>query len=236
MLRGINRQNIFEDDDDRYGFLKILATVKKTSGFKLLCYCLMDNHVHLLLLTGEEPLGQVLKRIAVRYALRFNAKYERNGHLFQDRYKSEPILQESYLLAAVRYICQNPLKARLCKAPQDYIWSSTQEYLKISNGCTDTEMVLSTFSHTIPAQVDAFAEFVQGITDESFLDYDSGRRKDSELKTLLHDMCDCDSASDFQTLDTVKRDIYLHRFKKDGFSMRQIARITGIPFGVVRRI
>ena len=90
-------------------------------------YCLMDNHVHLLLKTGSESLSHLMKRIGVRYAAYFKWKYHRTGHLFQDRFRSEPVEDDSYLLAVYRYIVLNPVKAGLCEKPGAYPWCGFQE-------------------------------------------------------------------------------------------------------------
>jgi REP element-mobilizing transposase RayT len=82
ILRGINKQNIFEDDQDRKYFIEVLNIVKDISKMRLYCYCLMSNHAHLLVETGQEELGESMKRIAARYVFRFNMRYERCGHLF----------------------------------------------------------------------------------------------------------------------------------------------------------
>ena len=91
MLRGINRQQIFENAEDKGKFLNIVRDCKAKSQFKLYAYCLMGNHVHLLLQVEGEPLEQVIKRIGSKYVYWYNTKYQRIGHLFQDRFKSEPI-------------------------------------------------------------------------------------------------------------------------------------------------
>lgn len=84
----------------------------------------MGNHVHLLLREGKEPLSQIFKRLGVRYVYWYNWKYKRTGHLFQDRFKSEPVEDDTYFLAVLRYIYQNPVKAGLCEKPEEYQWSS----------------------------------------------------------------------------------------------------------------
>ena len=91
MLRGINKQNIFEESADYLRFLAILSEVKKLSGFKLFAYCLMGNYVHMLIREGEELLPRIVKRIMARYVFWFNMKYDRNGPLFQGRFRSEPV-------------------------------------------------------------------------------------------------------------------------------------------------
>lgn len=93
----------------------------------------MDNHVHILIREGKEPLSKVMKRIGVSYVYWYNWKYERNGHLFQDRYKSEPVEDDKYLLTVIRYIHQNPLKAGIVDSIDQYQWSSHHEYTKSTN-------------------------------------------------------------------------------------------------------
>ncbi|MDU4961990.1 MAG: transposase [Sporomusaceae bacterium] len=84
MLRGINQQTIFEEDEDRYRFIKTLGCYKKTNNYSLYGYCLVNNHVHLLIRECDESISQVIKRISSSYVYWYNHKYERSGHLFQD--------------------------------------------------------------------------------------------------------------------------------------------------------
>ena len=85
-MRGINRQQIFIDDEDAERFLQVVRAAQTISGFTLYAYCLMGNHVHLVLKEGDEPLEKIMKRIGVRYVYWYNWKYMRSGHLFQDRF------------------------------------------------------------------------------------------------------------------------------------------------------
>ena len=127
ILRGINRQQIFEDSEDYNKFLRVLEECKAISEFDIFAYCLMSNHIHLLLQENKEPIELVMKRIATRFVYWYNIKYQRLGHLFQDRFKSEPVENDEYFLTVVRYIHQNPVKAGICKKPQDYNYSSYNE-------------------------------------------------------------------------------------------------------------
>ena len=111
MLRGINRQQIFEDAEDCHKFLTILTEYKAQCGYSIYAYCLMGNHIHLLLKEGTESLEQVFKRVCGKFVYWYNAKYQRTGHLFQDRFKSEPVDTEAYLQTVIRYIHQNPVIA-----------------------------------------------------------------------------------------------------------------------------
>lgn len=110
MLRGINGQIIFEEDYDKKKFIETIKTYKAISGYKIFAYCLMSNHIHLLIKVEIEDLDLIIKRIAGSYVYWYNWKYKRTGHLFQDRYKSEPVEDDEYFLTVVRYIHQNPMK------------------------------------------------------------------------------------------------------------------------------
>ena len=99
----------------------------------LYSYCLMPNHVHLLIQETEEKLPRIVKQIASRYAMYYNSKYDHFGHLFQDRFKSEPVESYSYFLTLIRYIHQNPVAGRLCQRVEDYDWSSWAEYTNAPN-------------------------------------------------------------------------------------------------------
>ena len=111
MLRGVNRQTIFEDDQDCIKFIQILQKCKEKSGFELYGYCLMNNHVHLLLREVNESISLVMERICSSFVYWYNWKYDRLGHLFQERYRSEVVEIEAYLITVLRYIHQNPIKA-----------------------------------------------------------------------------------------------------------------------------
>ena len=119
-MRGINRQNIFNEDEDSYKFIQTLKDYQKISGYNIYAYCLMGNHIHLLLQIGTEPLAQVMRRICGKYVYWYNQKYERAGYLFQDRFKSEPVEDDLYLLVVMRYIHQNPLKVGMFKEIGQY--------------------------------------------------------------------------------------------------------------------
>lgn len=154
MLRGIDKRDIFLDDEDKKTFLSHLFKAKELGDFQIYAYCLMDNHVHLLIKEGEE-LGKSIKRITVGYVQKHNLKYGRTGHLFQNRYKSQVVENDNYVVSLARYIHQNPIKAGLVKNIDTYPWSSFKDYLTTYNNGEskiETEIVKSYFSN--------FKEFV----------------------------------------------------------------------------
>jgi putative transposase len=123
-VRGTARCSIFEDDADRERYLRILAGVVDETGWKVLAYCLMGNHVHLLILTPKGNLATGMRLLSGTYAQWFNRRHGRVGHLFQGRYGSEVIRTESQFLATLRYIVWNPVRAGLRPLPELWRWSS----------------------------------------------------------------------------------------------------------------
>ncbi len=232
MLRGASRQQIFEDDEDCARFLEILDECKQLCGFALYAYCLMGNHVHLLVKEQKEPLEQIVKRIATRYVYWFNVKYERNGHLFQDRFRSETVEDRRYLLTVLRYIHQNPVKAGICQAVGDYAYSSYREYVDATR-MIDKEFV---YHHISPED---FVLIHNQQEEVECLDMDekevSPRVTDEQARRIIQEHTKCQNASDFQRLDVTMRNKYLKLLKEHGLSIRQISRLTGISFGIVSR-
>ncbi len=119
MLRGINKQPIFENDDDKSRYIDIIREYNKSKKFQVYGCCLMDNHVHLLIHEGEDVISTVIKRICSSYVYWYNKKYERVGHLYQERFKSECVEDNNYFINVLRYIHQNPVKAGIVSASRD---------------------------------------------------------------------------------------------------------------------
>ena len=142
MMRGIDKRNIFAKDDDYETFLRCVGRAREKSSFALYAYCLMTNHVHLLIKEGDEEIGDSIRRINVGYAQIHNNIYGRTGHLFQNRFLSQPVNNDPYLLVVLRYIHQNPVKAGVASEISDYKWSSYHDYLAQRDNLTDTEVVL----------------------------------------------------------------------------------------------
>ena len=237
ILRGINKQHIFENREDFERFKECLDNAKEKDGIRLLGYCLMDNHVHLLVGAGSEPISASIKRIGVGYAIWFNRKYERSGGLFQDRFRSEPINDDVYLLSALRYIHRNPVKAGMCKRAEDYHWSSYADYVGEGDGLVHTAEILAMFSAKPQNQARLFREFMEEESDAGFLDIDDAVRPSDEklLERMLH-LCGVKNASEIQRLAPDERSQAIRLMRNDGMSIRQIVRLTGVPFGIVRMV
>ncbi len=163
MLRGNEQRDIFIDDEDRTRFIGTLKDKLKEGHFKLYAYCLMDNHIHMLISESDKKISNFIRRITVSYAYYFNKKYKRIGHLFQDRFKSEPIETDAYLLAAVRYAHKNPVKAGIVMNEADYRWSSYNYYIgnKDFPHLVEKDVVLGIFSEDSKKAQDLFVQYSQ---------------------------------------------------------------------------
>ena len=231
MLRGINQQVIFEDDEDYFKFVETLENYKAVSGYKVFAYCLMSNHIHILIKVEKEDLDLIMKRIAGSYVYWYNWKYYRKGHLFQDRFKSEPIEDDSYFLTVLRYIHQNPVKAGIVKSIDDYRFSSYNDYID-----EDIDIVDSDFAFSL-IKKDEFIAFNNEKNDDVCLDIDPKefRINDSDARKIIRKISKCHNATEFQELSQEKRDRYIRKLKERGLSIRQISRLTGVSFAIVRK-
>ena len=229
IVRGVNRQDIFLDDEDRERFLDTLKRFINEMGIGLIAYCLMDNHVHLLMNTGEQ-IGMFMKKIASSYVYYFNRKYDRIGHLFQDRYKSEAVDTDEYLLVVARYILQNPQKAGICKADK-YQWSSWKETMTGSGLCATGQLCELVGSRQL------LMAFLRMSANDDCLDTDThGALKEEEARRLLHQITGLDNLPEMAGLPKEKQREAVRRAKKEGLSVRQIARLTGLNRNMVQRM
>ncbi|MBS4030312.1 MAG: transposase [Clostridiales bacterium] len=183
MVRGINKSELFFDKQDKRKYLEILLNIKQDDMFELYAYCLMPNHVHLLIKEKNDVLSNSMKRIGIRFVNFINWKYERVGHLFQDRFKSEEILTLEYLLACIRYIHDNAKKAGMVTHPIQYPWCSYSAYLQDSNapGLLDKEFILGLFSEDKAIAKKEFIRFSSTGNEDIFLDIDGKDDKEERL-------------------------------------------------------
>ena len=231
MLRGINQQLLFEEPQDYMYFLKILGECRQLSCFRLHAYCLMGNHVHLLIEPQEESLETIFKRIGNRYVYWYNVKYQRVGHLFQDRFRSAPVEEDGYFLTVLRYIHQNPVKAGLCNRPEDYPYSSWKEYLAEST-ITDTAFALGMVGR------DELIRFTnEPNTDKCLEVTDTPRRAmtDDQALALIKKISHCQSIAAFQSTEDKVKIRVIQTVHRKGASIRQLSRLTGSSKGVIER-
>ncbi len=125
MSRGNQKQKVFQETDDFEKYLALLKHYKRKFKFKLLAWCLMPNHVHLILdINNVSELRKIMQGLNIAYVRWFNTKYNKVGHIWQGRYKSKVIQKDRYILDCINYIEMNPVRANITQSPFDYIWSS----------------------------------------------------------------------------------------------------------------
>ncbi len=226
IVRGIGKQLLFEDDHDYRYYLKKVELYCLETEVRVCSYCLMDNHVHLLIKGESESIVLLMKKIGVSYSWYYNKKYERIGHLFQDRYKSEPIDNEVYLLTVFRYILKNPQKAGLCSA-NEYPWNSYRYYQKPL-----PFMDLSTI-WALLGDWNHYEEYIGQEDNDNGLEYSETRHSDAWAKNEMTDCLGITSGTVLQSWSKKERDDALEKLKSRGLSVRQISRLTGIGRNIV---
>ena len=235
MIRGINRQNIFEDDEDRYKLLEILRYFDTQGKYKVYSYCLMGNHVHLLLKEAEDSISDAVKRISSTYVLWYNKKYKRYGHLFQDRFKSEPVENMGYFLTVLRYIHQNPLKAKMVSNILETKWTSYYEYISESN-FIDVDLALDVFSLYRNIAIELYIKYMEEENKDQCIDLeDRIYVDDQEIISYLKSI-GIPSISHLQQMDIASRNLIIKEMKNiQSVTIRQISRVTGLSKSVVGR-
>ena len=248
MMRGINHQVIFEDDEDNQYFISCLERMgfingddgsPLVQGCTYYAYCLMSNHFHLLIREREEKIDQTLKRIADAYVYYYNRKYQRSGHLFKERFRSEPVDNMNYFTTLLCYIHQNPVKAGIVDNVADYAYSSWREYsgeIYSQARICHVEAVL----RKIPFE--ELKELVYTPLPENvgIIDIDDEplrhRLSDEQVKELIKIYSHCNNATEFQRLERSIQAVFIHTFREQGASWRQLERLTGLSRGFLTRL
>lgn len=238
MLRGNNRNLIFKNNQDRHKFLELLQKQVDKGYISVIAYCLMDNHLHLLLREIDGQLTAAMHSLSTAYAIYFNKKYNRVGHLFQNRYDSENIDDEKYLFTALRYIHQNPVKAGICDEVENYRWSSDRYYRDTEiNTFTDTS-ILKFINQNLPAAIKEYKRLIKIPVQESFLELPDEQLSDESVNHIVEmelknaGITDMASIKKYKNLPATVS--ILHN--KHGLSIRRISAALRISKGSVQNM
>lgn len=238
--RGTGKQLIFETDDDRWEFLELMRGCCREEGVTVIAWCLMGNHVHLVLADYEDAMSAAMHRLLLTYARRFNKRTGRTGHLFQNRFDRRSLDTDRYLMAAIRYVHANPQEAGIALIER-YPWSSFAEYLRAydsdaadaTRGFSDPSCMLELFG-----SAEAFAAYSLSTPEGG--EPTLGDMKETEWER--HAFADKLAKSLGVPLRGVKaapparRDTVIVGLHDAGFTVRQIERYTGIGKSTVSRI
>ncbi len=232
LFRGLNLQDLFVDDEDRERLKRMLADPGIGPCVWLLAWCFMDNHVHLLLQCDLEDLSSYAMVLQSTYARQFNERHGRTGALFGESFYSEPAKTESHMLAALRFIHQNP-NATESDGFRTYKWSSYREYLD------GAEVVATDLCGGMFENAGAYKRFHDSEEDRGFF-LDVGARRfacmsDEEAGKYAERVMKGNPMSSLRQMPRSYRDELLCRLKEAGMQGRQIARITGLSATTVCR-
>ena len=264
MLRGINKQNIFFSENDYLRMMQILAdapfekdpltgTVTTDNLCTIYAYCILDNHVHILIREGEMKISDLMQSIELRYALYYNKRYERVGHLFQGRFESEPVNDSPYFFTLLRYIHRNPVKALEAKTPEEYPYSSWNEYV---NHPSNLMRVLKPVAIATVIQRYPLPELTEWVNSESneitytdaqgneivvkadnCLDMDRfpNPLSDREAFEILSEISGITNPEDFRLLDAPTQIYYLLEAIDRGVKLKQAARLGTLSYYQIRK-
>lgn len=181
-VRGNNREEIFFCDDDKVRYLDTLKRYKERFQICIYAYCLMDNHVHLIIDSNGQDISRIMKGISLSYAIYFNKKYGRCGHLFQDRFWSQIIEDDLYVMGVSRYVHQNPVRAGMTKTAIEYKWSSIDIY-RGKKDCfeiIEEEFILKNISND------------KGIARQKYIEFVEEKSENDKLEVEKNNYLNCD--------------------------------------------
>lgn len=240
ILKGIDNQDIFYDNQDRNFFLKQVSITKNDFNYIVYAYCLMTNHVHMVIKCKNDLLSKSIQNLLIRYVHYFNKKYVRKGPLFQDRFKSKNVETPKYFLEVCRYVHRNPEKAGIALT-QNYEWSSYREYLgteKIIN----KHPLLYYFNNNLNEFVDYTTKTIGIDSIEDFVEYELiNKLTDEQLATIIMKKFDI---SDISQIGVFFKNRDRNNFKEDlekiktitGTNKTQVARVIRIGRKVIQNL
>lgn len=240
MLRGINKQDIFFNEDDFLKMMTILHDIPfiqdEETGIScpkrcsIYAYCILHNHLHLLIREGCQSLAEIMKVIEVSYVGYYNKKYQRVGHLFQGRFASEPINDDKYFFTVLRYIALNPVKAMEASLPEDYPYSSWNEYV-----CHPSNIMKVLKPSCINAVLTKYSlqnlkEWIAQYNEDHCLDMNdfNSVKSDDEAWEILSEISNLTNPEDFRMLDPQTQVLYLLESIDHGVNLSQASRLGTI--------
>lgn len=225
--RGNGKQIIFNDDDDYLRYLNFLAKYNQNLSIEILAYCLMSNHIHLLIYDPEFNMNKLFRKVHSMYSRSFNYKYERTGNLFQGRFNSKSIDNDKQLFAALRYVLLNPEEAGFCKA-SDYKWSSYKLY-----GHRGSKLNTKRIEELI-GSVNDFENLVNSKDVDT--KYRPNDIEENYLKNKMLKKFNMNVSTVAVSLPKKRRDEIILFLNSIGASYKQIVRLTGVSYGIILRV
>lgn len=232
--RGVEQRIVFKEKEDYDFFLEQLSSLSKNFNITIHNYCLMNNHYHLLIETRDENLSRFMRQLNGIYAIYFNKKYKRSGHLWQGRFKSWYVTDETYLYTLILYIEQNPIKAKIVKNITDYPYSSCHYFIdkNIPTFLKDSWMTIN-----YKDDKNAIREFLNSIVDTSVL-------QELKFSSSLIEAPNIDNKPDIEKLrkilltpkDIKERNKLIVECYNKGYSQHMMAKVLKLNQATVNRV
>lgn len=239
IMRGNNKNWIFKGEENKQNFIKLLKIQEKEGKLELVAWCIMDNHVHLIVKSEIKDMALAFKKINVSYAMRYNKRSDTIGHVFQDRFKSQPIETDDYLMQVVRYVHNNPVQAKMVKRLEQYKWSSYNDYFSKEKVIKSSQMqfVLAYFNN----QLAEFKAFHKQSDDNEYLEIkeDLMKYRTEKAQGIIETFCT-------KHRITVAKEIYENKelidkllkllIRQSKLPLRKIADLVGTSYNVVQQV
>ena len=251
MLRGINKQDVFLDKADYRAMQKCLSEVQVSRGADgkilerdicdIFAYNILPNHLHILIRERKCDISSIMKRLEDMYVMSYNLKYDRVGHLFQGRFKSEPVEDEGYFHTLLRYIHRNHVKAGLSATVAGYEFCSWGEYRAAGDPMGSDPMgpkICNVDSVLRRYPIEDLVAWVEMDVDDNCMDIDSvqSRLGDGAAWKILSRIAGCENPYEYKQLSTEEQFMYLKQASKEGVSFRQGARFTSFSYTKIKRL
>ena len=240
VMRGINKQDIFLDKQDKEKFIKEIENTKKKYDYELYAYVIMPNHVHLQIYDKNGNISNIMNSLQTRYVSYFNKKYERVGHLFQDIYFNKIIENDEYFSNTIRYIHKNPEKAFM-SSKERYEWSSYNKYVSNDSSLVDINRFLNLFDNNRSEALKKFKKYHEDNKENKFTDYIEyelqNKLTDEQLIEALEDKLKIENIQIIQQYNSkVIKNLLKDIVNISYISINQLSRVTGINRKLLRTI
>ena len=260
--RGNNREYIFRADSDKEFFLTYLDHANEDEVFNLLGYVIMDNHYHLIIETKEKFLHKIMQQVNNAYSKNYNKRYKRTDHVFGGRYKAFLVKDDAYLLSLLRYVHQNPVRAKMCKHVKDYRWSSDQYYRNDIIKQVHIDKILTMFSENRKTALEEYAKFMdqadpiirtidfyedgEVIGDDEQKTNATETRNQNSMEDLLDELLRrvVANEADFELIKSASRKRFLRNYKisyvkaavERGYTFKEIGKNIGLSAEAVYKM
>lgn len=227
--RGNDKKDIYYNANDKLFFLNLMRKIKKKYDIKILSYCLMDNHFHLLIFDPFSHLSDFMKSFLQSYVKYFHGTYHNSGRLFGDRYYSKVLETQTDIERTIRYIHNNPVKAHICQADH-YSWSSYSEFLSSSKYCD----IIDAFE--IIGGIEGFKDVMETADPmDCLVSTNPSSKTDDEVRGLLNALLKRESSLSIDLIsDNLQGKIFC-QLRSYRITVKQIARVTGLSVNIVQR-